>query len=114
MWVKTKRAITFGAFLRLSIQDDDATVTWEKLYSGGLNISGGIWGRQQDNIGIGVAYLDDGETELDNSLVAEAYVCFVLNEMFSATADFQYSADDISGDKNPDGWVGSIRVTAEF
>jgi len=84
------------------------------LYSGGLNLSGSIWGREQDNIGIGVAYLDDGNTDLDNSLVAETYVRFVLNEIFAATADSQYLADAVSGAKNPDGWVGSIRVTAEF
>jgi len=103
-----------GAFLRLGIQDNKAAITWEKLYSGGLNLSGSIWGREQDNIGIGVAYLDDGNTDLDNSLVAETYVRFVLNEIFAATADFQYLADAVSGAKNPDGWVGSIRVTAEF
>jgi porin len=103
-----------GAFLRLGIQDDKAAITWEKLYSGGLDINGGIWGREQDNIGIGVAYLDGGNTDLDNSLVAEAYVRFVLNEMFAATADFQFLADDVRGATNPDGWVRSIRVTAEF
>jgi porin len=104
----------FGAFLRLGIQDDEAVITYAKLYSGGLNISGGIWGREQDNIGIGVAYLDDGETEIDNSLVAEAYVRFVLNKLFAATVDFQYLADDVSGATNLDGWVGSLRITAEF
>jgi hypothetical protein len=103
-----------GAFLRLGIQDDNASVIWEKLYSGGFNISGDIWGREQDNIGIAVAYLDEGNTDLDNSLVAESYVRFVLNEMFAATADFQYLADDVSWAKNPNGWVGSIRATAEF
>lgn len=103
-----------GAFLRLGIQDDEAEVTWKKLYSGGLNISGDLWNRKHDNIGIGVAYLDDGNTDLNNSLVTEAYVRFVFNEMFAASADFQYLADDIRGDKNPDGWVSSIRITAEF
>jgi porin len=104
----------FGAFLRLGIQADDAAITWEKLYSGGLNISGGIWGREQDSIGLGAAYLDGGNTDLDSSLVCEAYMRFVLTEMFAATADFQYLADDVSGNQNPDGWVGSVRLTAEF
>ena len=98
----------------LGVTEDDAVVNWKKLYSGGLNISGGIWGRAQDNIGIGLAYLHDGNTDLDNSLVGEAYVRFALNEMFAATADIQYLKDDISGDQNPDGRVGSIRATAEF
>jgi hypothetical protein len=104
----------FGAFLRLGIQDDAAAITWENLYSGGLNISGDIWGREQDNIGIGIAYLDAGNTDPDSSLVTEINARFGLNEMFAASADFQYLADDISGDQNPKGWVGSIRLTAEF
>jgi hypothetical protein len=60
------------------------------------------------------AILDDGNTDLDNSLVAEAYVRLVLNEMFANTANFQYVADKFSGAKNPDGWVDSIRITEAF
>ena len=104
----------FGVFLRVAMQDDDASVTYEKEFSGGVNISGSIWGREQDNIGLGVAYLEDGNTELDSSLVAEAYVRFGLTEMFAATADFQYLEDDYDVGEDVDGWVGSIRVTAEF
>ena len=104
----------FGVFLRVAMQDDDASVTYEKEFSGGVNISGSIWGREQDNIGLGVAYLEDGNTELDNTLAAEAYVRFGLTEMFSATADFQYLEDDYDIGEDVDGWVGSIRVTAEF
>lgn len=103
-----------GAFLRLGYQDDDAVITWKKLYSGGLNISGNIWGRAQDNIGIGLAYLNDGNTELDNSLAGEAYVRLALNEIFAATADFQYLKDDVRGEQNPKGWVVSTRLTADF
>jgi hypothetical protein len=47
-------------------------------------------------------------------LVGEAYLRVALNDMFAATADFQYLADDINDDDNPDGWVGSVRLTAEF
>jgi hypothetical protein len=47
-------------------------------------------------------------------LVGEAYLRVALNGMFAATADFQYLADDINDDDNPDGWVGSVRLTAEF
>jgi porin len=104
----------FGVFLRLGFQDDDAVVTYKKEYSGGHNISGSIWGREQDNIGLGLAYLDDGNTEVDDTLAAEAYVRFALNEMFAATADFQYMKDKYKVGEDVDGWVGSIRVTAEF
>jgi hypothetical protein len=34
--------------------------------------------------------------------------------MFAATADFQYLADDINDDDDPDGWVDSVRLTAGF
>jgi porin len=105
---------TIGAFLRLGYQEDEAVINWRKLYSGGFNINGGIWGRAQDNIGMGLAYLHDGNSEIDHSLVGEAYVRFALTEMLAATADFQYLRDDIRGDQNPDGWVGSIRATVEF
>jgi porin len=105
----------FGVFLRVGWQNDDAAITYETECSGGVNISGSIWGREQDNIGIGLAYLDDGETEVDNTLAAEAYVRFGLNEMFAVTADFQYMEDEYDGDfDDVDGWIGSIRVTAEF
>jgi porin len=77
-------------------------------------ISGSIWGREQDNIGIGVAYLDDGNSALDNTLAAEAYVRFGLNEVFAISADFQYLEDEYDVGDDVDGWVGSIRVTAEF
>ena len=104
----------FGVFLRLGFQDDEAPVTYEQEYSGGVNISGSIWGREQDNIGIGVAYLDDGETDVDNTIAAEAYVRFQLSEMFAATADFQYIEDEYNQGEDVDGWVGAIRITAEF
>ena len=104
----------FGVFLRVAMQDDDASVSYEKEFSGGVNISGSIWGREQDNIGLGVAYLEDGNTELDSTLAAEAYVRFGLTDMFAATADFQYIEDDYDVGEDVDGWVGSIRVTAEF
>ncbi len=105
----------FGLFLRVYWQDDDAAVTYETEFSGGVNISGSIWGREQDNIGLGVAYLDDGETEVDNTIVAEAYVRFGLNEMFAATVDFQYMEDEYDDPgEDVDGFVGSIRITAEF
>ena len=105
---------TFGVFLRLGWQDDDAAITYATEFSGGVNISGSIWGREQDNIGIGVAYLDDGETEVDNTIVGEAYVRFGLTEMFAVTADIQYMEDEYDVGEDVDGWVGSIRITAEF
>lgn len=106
----------FGVFLRVYFQEDDSQVTYEEEFSGGVNISGSIWGREQDNIGIGVAYLDDGETEVDNTWVTEVYARFALTDIFAATLDFQYMEDEYDGSdlEDVDGWIGSIRITAEF
>jgi porin len=89
-------------------------VNFETHYSGGINISGGLWDREQDNIGIGIAYFDGGNLDLDNALVAEAYVRFMVNPFFAATLDFQYLKDDVNGEKNPEGIIAGIRLTAEF
>jgi porin len=45
-----------------------------------MNISGKLWGREQDKIGIGYGYLDGGNTGVDKSQVVEGYVRFGLNE----------------------------------
>ncbi|MGB5158285.1 carbohydrate porin [Desulfobacterium sp. N47] len=104
-----------GAWIRFGWSDDKAIVCFQDLYSGGINISGKLWGREQDNAGIGYAYLKGGNQEIENSQVAEAYVRIGLNEIFSTTFDLQYindnhkdSADDVNG------WVSGIRMTAAF
>lgn len=47
----------FGAFVRMGWQSDNPLIEYESEYSGGFNISGSLWGREKDNIGIGFAYL---------------------------------------------------------
>jgi len=106
-----------GAWLRLGWQDDRAAIICESLYSGGINISGSIWGRQEDNIGIGYAYLDGASQvnqDIDNSQVFEAYVRFLLNEFFALTADVQYLKDDMKVGDSPDGFVTGLRLVVEF
>ncbi|MBA3037185.1 MAG: carbohydrate porin [Desulfobacterium sp.] len=105
----------FGAWIRFGWSDDNAIIDFQDLYSGGIDIKGKLWGREQDNAGIGCAYLKGGNHEIENSQVAEAYVRIGLNEIFSTTFDLQYlkdnhknSTDDVKG------WVSSIRMTAEF
>jgi porin len=105
---------TFGAWTRFAWQDDEAVIDYDMLYSGGVNITGTWYGREDDNIGIGLAYLN-GKGDIDSTTVAEVYWRFVLNDYFAATADLQYmedkfdnSADDLSG------IIGGIRLTAEF
>ena len=106
----------FGAWIRFGWQDDEALISYDYLLSGGINITGKWYGRGDDNIGIGFAYLngaDDGD--FDYTQVAEVYWRFVLNEYFATTADCQYitgefdtNEDDISG------FILGIRGTFEF
>ena len=46
----------FGAWIRFGWQDDKAIIDYDSLFSGGLNITGKWYGREDDNIGIGYAY----------------------------------------------------------
>jgi hypothetical protein len=60
-----------GAWIRFSFGNDKAAVDFKDLYSGGLNISGKLWGREQDNAGVGYASLKGGNTRLDQTQAAE-------------------------------------------
>ena len=103
-----------GAFVRLVWQSDDAAVDFEALYSGGVNISGKLWRRAQDNIGIGYAYLEGGNTGIDHTQVFEVYARFLLNDYLAVTADIQYMDEALSDGDGPKGWIPGIRLTAEF
>jgi porin len=103
-----------GAWFRCGWQDDAALIDYDTLYSGGLNITGNWYGRADDNIGIGYAYLN-GKNGFDYTQVAEVYWRVVLNDNFAATADVQYMQDKFdNSDKDIDGIIGGIRLTAEF
>ena len=104
----------FGAFIRVGWQDDDAAITYDSLYSGGVNITGKWYGREQDYFGIGYAYLN-GDNDFDYSQVAEIYWRVAFNDYFAATADFQYMKDEFDTDEGEiEGIIASIRLTAEF
>jgi porin len=104
----------FGAWIRFGWQDDEALINYDWLFSGGLNITGKWYGREQDNIGIGYAYLN-GKNDFDSSQVAEVYWRFVLNDYFAVTADLQYMQDKYEIDQDDvDGFIGGLRLTAEF
>jgi len=48
---------TLGAFLRAGWQDDSAIIDYNKMVSFGLNLNGSVWGRKNDELGVGYAYL---------------------------------------------------------
>lgn len=107
----------FGVFARFGWQTDDAAVDYKANYTGGLNIAGKGWGRDDDNIGLGYAYLQGGNTGLDKSQVAEAYYRIQLNDALGLTADLQYISDKYEPTTqtlNPKGWLVGLRATAEF
>ena len=108
----------FGAWIRWYWQDDAALVNYTAIYSGGVFVSGRLWGREQDHIGIGYAYLDRAEQTEDsfrNTHVAEAYVNFGLHEYLLLTYDLQYMKDSyVLSENNVDGWIAGVRATCEF
>jgi hypothetical protein len=105
----------FGAWIRFGWQDDKAFINYDTLFSGGLNITGKWYGRGDDNIGIGYAYLN-GKNNFGYTQVAEVYWRVVLNDYFAVTADVQYMKDkyDAPGVDDPEGIIGGIRMTTEF
>lgn len=104
----------FGFWIRVGWQDDKALVDYNRLVSGGLNFTGKWYGREDDNIGIGYAFLN-GKNDLDQTQVAEIYWRFVLNNYFAVTADIQYMRDKFTtGQNDIKGLIGGIRMTAEF
>jgi hypothetical protein len=104
-----------GAWLRFGFQDDKAAIDYKDTYSGGLNISGNLWGREQDNIGIGYAHLRGGNLDVNNTDVFEIYGRFALNDIFAITGDIQYMKDSYkNGGVDPSAWIFGLRATAEF
>lgn len=107
-----------GIFLRLGWQETDAAVDYEALYSGGLNITGNAWGRPSDTLGLGYAYLEGGNTDVNRTNVFEGYYRASLNDYFAITADIQYMSDALEqfdpAQKNPEGWIFGLRLTAEL
>ena len=100
----------FGGFLRFGWQDDKAAINYNVLYSGGVNISGKAWGRADDNVGLGYAYLNGGNQDVDRTQVVEAYVRIQLIEFAQLTLDFQYMQDDLRDGGGPKGLICGIRL----
>ena len=105
-----------GGWIRFGTQTNDAAIKYKSIYSGGINLSGALWGQVQDNIGIGYGYLHGANTGINYTQVAEGYARFALNCILSITLDVQYMQDNYhpwAGD-DIDGWITSTRLTAQF
>ncbi|MGD8775467.1 MAG: carbohydrate porin [Syntrophobacterales bacterium] len=103
-----------GLWLRIGSQDDAAAIDFQNIYSGGINIGGNLWGREEDNIGVGYGYLDGGNLDIDNSQVAELYARFVINKYFAVTPDIQYMRDKYKNGDVIKGFIFGIRLAAGF
>jgi len=105
-----------GVFARFGWQDDKAAaVVHDAVYSGGLNISGNLWGRKNDVIGLGYAYLNGADkAEIDNTNVIEAYAKFKITEFSDVTFDVQYIKDDMRHNEDRDGVIYGVRLNAYF
>ena len=104
----------FGAWIRFGWQNDEAAINYKDIYSGGLNISGSLWGRESDNIGIGYGHLRGGNLDVNHTDVFEIYSRFALNDIFAVTGDVQYMKDSMEVGDSPSGWIFGLRMTAEF
>jgi porin len=103
-----------GGWIRFGWQTEDAAVDYSAIYSGGIDIKGTAWGRPADNIGLGYAYVNGGNLDIDKSQVTEAYYHWQLGEVFGLTADVQYMQDDYKAGSGPRGWIFGLRATTEF
>ncbi|MCX7856844.1 MAG: carbohydrate porin [Deltaproteobacteria bacterium] len=90
---------TLGAFVRAGWQDDSARVDYTRMFSLGLNLSGILWGRKKDEIGLGYAYLKSPtkHEDLKKTHVLEGYIKFQLATYrfinSDLTLDYQYIKD---------------------
>ena len=103
-----------GAFTRLGWRLDNESVDYSAIYSGGIDIRGATWGRILDNIGLGLAYLNGGNSRLINSSIAEAYYRMVINHYLAFTADLQYMRDEYYQSAGVEGMIYSLRATVHF
>ena len=103
-----------GAWIRFGWQNNDAAIQVKEIYSGGLDINGRLWRREQDNIGIGYAYVDGGNQDLENAYVFETYVRFLLNKYVALTVDLQYQDNKMKQGDSPSGFISGVRCVVEF
>ena len=105
----------FGVFVRVGWQDDKAAITHQKCYSGGIDISGKLWGREDDNIGLGYAYLKGpSQGDLKSTHAIEGYVKFKTTNFSYLTFDVQYVKDRFNDNTKLDGTIYGVRFVVNF
>lgn len=105
---------TFAGWVRIGWQTNDAAISHDALYSGGIDIKGAAWKREKDNIGLAYAYASGGNLNFKKTHVAEAYYRWRVTESLHLTGDLQYQENDFRTGHAPDGWVYSLRAVFGF
>lgn len=103
-----------GGFVRVASQSDDTFIGFSTLYSGGFEFQGRAWKRENDRLGLGLAWLSGGNSVADGTFALESYYRFNVTESFSLTADIQYMDDSNRIVPGWSGWVLGFRTTAVF
>jgi porin len=104
-----------GVFARLGWQDDGAEIVHDALYSAGVHINGKLWGREQDEAGIGYAYLNGADRgAIDSTNAFETYVKFKILKYADVSLDIQYMDDNYRHEEDVDGFIYGVRVHAYF
>lgn len=110
-----KLSSIIGVFARLGWQNDAAVIDHEAAYSGGININGKLWGRENDEIGLGYAYLNGTDKcDLDNTNAFETYAKFKISKFSDISLDVQYINDNLRHDEDRKGFIYGVRVNAYF
>ena len=79
-----------------------------------LDLKGKAWNQPDDNIGVGFAYLEGGNLDLESTQLFEAYYRHALDYGFAVTADLQYMADRYDTADRVSGWIAGVRFAVEF
>ena len=118
-----------AAFLRFGWQDEDVTTdttsfSLESAWSLGVQISGSLWGRDDDVVGIAFGQIDpSGDYKVANNLKAktedhlELYYSYKMNDNLTISPDLQviwdpYGKDATNGDNTI--IVGGMRAQVDF
>jgi hypothetical protein len=104
-----------GIFARMGWQSDAAVIEHQTAYSGGININGKLWGRENDEMGMGYAYLIGADkSNIDHTNAFETYVRFQISKFSDISPDIQYIDDVLRRGDNRKGVIYGVRVNAYF
>jgi hypothetical protein len=104
-----------GVFARVGWQNDAAIIEHEAAYSGGVNINGKFWGRENDEIGVGYAYLTGADkSNVDSTNAFETYAKIKMAKFSDISIDVQYINDNLKHDEDRKGFIYGVRVNTYF